>query len=258
MLPPWGSIHLKTDNPMGLMVRKLATRVSLDDDDCAAIMALPYVRRSFNPTAYVIREGAPAPHHCDLIEEGFAFRQKLTLNGARQIVSVHLAGDFLDMQHLFLNIADHNVQALNQLRTIAIERGALQQLALDRPMVGRAMWIDALVDASIYREWVVNVGRRDARARIAHVLCEVYLRAEAAGIAGGGRFELPMTQEQLADAVGLTPVHVSRTLKLLIADGIINRDRRMISFGDWKAVSAIGDFNPLYLHLDQAKPADLG
>jgi CRP-like cAMP-binding protein len=233
------------------MVRKLRTRTKLDEADRGAILALPYVPRSYNATSYIIREGAPAPSHCDFIQEGFAFRQKLTANGARQIVSLHLAGDFIDLQHLFLNMADHNVQALTELKTVGIERDAIQRLVLDRPAVGKAMWIDALVDSSIYREWVVNVGRRDARQRIAHVLCEIYLRTQAAGIASDGKFEFPLTQEQLADVVGLTPVHVNRTLKSLVKDGILQRDKRNISFSDWGLIASIGDFNSLYLHLDQ-------
>jgi CRP-like cAMP-binding protein len=109
-----------------------------------------------------------------------------------------------------LNVADHNVQALTELKAVGIERQALRTIALERPSVGQAMWVDALVDASIYREWVTNVGQRDARARISHVLCEFAVRMKAAGVASDHGYELPMTQEQLADVVGLTPVHVSR------------------------------------------------
>lgn len=238
-------------SPLEVMVRRLEMRVRLDDDDREAILALPHQRRKHQPNAYLIREGPPAPHHCEYVEQGTAFRQKLTSEGARQIVAVHFPGDFLDLQHLFLKIADHNVQALTELRTIAIERIALQRLVLDRPSIARAMWIDALVEASVYREWLTNAGRRDARARIAHLLCEVYLRSKAAGVAEDGIFELPITQEQLGDAVGLTPVHVNRTLKSLAEDGVVHRDRRYISFSDWDRLAEIGDFNPLYLHLDQ-------
>lgn len=93
------------------------------------------------------------------------------MHSARQIVSIHLAGDLLDLQHVFLNIADHSVQALTELHVAGIDRDALRDIALERPAVGQALWIDGLVDASIYREWVLNVGRRDARARIAHIYC---------------------------------------------------------------------------------------
>jgi CRP-like cAMP-binding protein len=112
------------------------------------------------------------------------------------------------------------------------------------------LWIDTLIDASIFREWVVNVGRRNSRARVAHLLCEFSLRMEAAGLASNHHYELPMTQEQLADAVGLTSVHVNRVLKQLGEEGLISRDRRSIVIEDWKRLRETGDFNERYLHHD--------
>ena len=142
------------------------------------------------------------------------------------------------------------------METIDIDRQQLQTLILQRPAIGRALWIDALVDASIYREWVLNVGRRDARQRIAHLLCEFTLRTEVAGLLDGdGGCDLPMTQEQLGDATGLTSVHVNRTLKALEADGLIRRDKRHVSIADWDAMRHAADFSALYLHLDQGLPA---
>jgi CRP-like cAMP-binding protein len=126
----------------------------------------------------------------------------------------------------------------------------LEELALSRPGIARALWIDSLIDASIFREWVVNVGRRDSRARVAHILCEFSLRLEAAGLANNHHYELPMTQEQLADAVGLTSVHVNRVLKQLGEEGLIRRDRRSITIEDWERMRAAGDFNERYLHHD--------
>lgn len=243
------------DHPLRRMVRKLRSRTALDQQDREAVLALPHTVRSFHASTYVIREGQRPAKECAFVQSGFAFRQKLTSSGTRQIVSLHFPGDFLDLQHLFLNIADHNVQALTELEVVAVDRAALQQLVLSRPNVGRALWIDALVDSSIYREWVTNVGRRDAAARIAHLLCETGLRMEAAGlIPAKDSFELPLTQEQLADAVGLTPVHVNRTLKSLIADGVVHKERRYMTITDWNRVAEVGDFNGLYLHLDQAGP----
>ncbi|GAA0296768.1 Crp/Fnr family transcriptional regulator [Sphingomonas oligophenolica] len=237
------------------IVRKLSARGDLDDGDRAAIHALPYVRRAYEAPAYVLREGEPAKKVCNFVVSGLAYRQKLTSEGARQIVSIHMAGDFLDLQHLFLTYADHSVQALTRLDVAEIDRDALHELVLQRPAVGRAMWTDALVDASIFREWVLNIGRRDARARVAHLLCEFALRMEAAGIAEHHRYELPMTQEQIGDAVGLTPVHVNRTLRALAADGLIRRERRHISLENWEEIRQVADFSALYLHLDPASPA---
>ena len=112
------------------------------------------------------------------------------------------------------------------------------------------MFVLTLVEASIFREWVLNVGRRPAQARVAHVLCELGVRRETQGLAENYGYQLPMTQEQLADVCGLTPVHINRTLKSLEARGLIKRDKRRISFPDWQALRDVGDFNQRYLHME--------
>ena len=118
------------------------------------------------------------------------------------------------------------------------------------------MWLDTLVDALIFREWIANVGRRDARTRVAHLLCEFSLRLKVAGLGEHTDYELPFTQEQLADATGLTPVHINRTLKGLEADRLIERrSPRSITIGDWKKLAETGDFNSTYLHLQDREPA---
>jgi CRP-like cAMP-binding protein len=150
---------------------------------------------------------------------------------------------------MFLSISDHGIQILTRAVVADIPREPLQQLMLKRPAIGVAIIHSTLIEASILREWVVNVGRRDARARIAHVLCEFAVRLEARGLASKDGFELPMTQEQLGDATSLTPVHVNRVLKGLQADGLISRQRRNIQFTDWRALQDTADFTRLYLHL---------
>lgn len=238
-------------SPLEFMVRKLRTRAAISDHAAKAIQQLPYVRRTYDAPAYLVREGVVEPRTCSLIVSGYAFRQKLTVDGTRQIVSLHMRGDLIDLQHLFLRRADHNVQALTRVETIDIDRMALRQLILEEPSIGEAMWVDALIDASIYREWIVNVGRRGAKARVAHMLCEFAARQKVAGLGDGRSCDLPMTQEQLGDAVGLTSVHVNRTLKALVAEGVIQRDKRQVSFTDWERIREVGDFSDLYLHLDQ-------
>lgn len=243
-----------SSTPLEVFSRRLSQRAALSEDDVAAVVSLPHTVRYVHATTYIVREGEAPKPYCGLIISGMAFRHKLTVTGARQIVSLHLRGDMLDLQHLFLNVADHSVQALTELQVVDIDREALQHIALTRPAVGRALWVEGLVDASIYREWVLNVGRRDARARIAHILCEIAVRMQAAGIIDAERFQLPMTQEQLGDATGLTSVHVNRTIKALVADGLIEHGGRWISIRDWNGIRREGDFNPLYLHLDQVAP----
>ena len=243
-------------SPLDLLIRKLEVSKRLSKEDREAIHALPYTLKTVEPHTYTTREG-DRPTICAVLLSGFAYRHKLTGDGDRQIVSLHIPGEALDFQHLFLDVADHNVQTLTRADLAMIPRSALQQIATDRPGVGHAILVSILVEASIFREWVLNVGRRDSRARLAHVLCEFASRLDAQGLAGSYGYELPMTQDQLADALGLTPVHVNRTIKRLEAEGLITRERRFIRFPDWERMRDVADFNSRYLHLEpQAAAAD--
>jgi CRP-like cAMP-binding protein len=232
------------------MLRKLETRAPLGDADRAALLALPYQLQTIERASYFVREGE-RPEHCCVLLSGYAFRQKITVDGARQILSLHLPGDLVDLQNSLLNLADHNVQAMTRCEIATIPRAEIVALVRERPQVAVAMWIDTLVDASLFREWIVNVGRRDAKARVAHLLCEFARRLGAAGVGDGDCYELPMTQEQLADATGLTPVHVNRTLRELDRSGTIERTNRQIVIRDWAGLRELGDFNENYLHFDQ-------
>lgn len=233
-----------------MMIKRLETRTTLSDADRDAIESLPFVHREVAPTTYLVREGVK-PTRCAFVIDGFCYRHKLTTDGARQIVSLQIPGDFIDLQNLFLDESDHNVQALTRSAVAEIETGVLREVVLAHPAIASAMWIEALVEASIFREWIVNVGRRNAHERVGHLLCEFALRLESAGIAPDRSYELPMTQEQLGDAVGLTPVHVNRVLKALAMRDFIGRDRRQIRIIDWAGLRDASDFNARYLHLKQ-------
>ena len=238
------------DNVLEPVVRKLEVRTPLDNRDREALLALPVTLRTLEPATYLVREGDP-PRHCSMLLSGFAYRQKITGEGARQIIGLHVPGDILDLQNLYLHVSDHNVQTLSRAEVAFVAKTDIQQLAEERPAIAHAFFVDTLVDASIFREWVVNVGRRDSRARLAHLLCEFALRLEAVGLAEEYSYELPMTQEQLADAVGLTPVHVNRTLKTLDAESLIVRAKRNLKIPDWQRLRKAADFSERYLHLHQ-------
>jgi CRP-like cAMP-binding protein len=243
-----------SESVFDLMLKKFASRAPLDEADRRALLALPFRLQTMEPSAYLVREGERPERSC-LILSGFAYRHKVTVNGSRQILSIHIPGDFIDLEGALLNVADHNVQALTRCEMALIPREAIEELIISYPRVGMAMWIDTLIDGSIFREWVVNVGRRDARSRLAHLLCEVARRLEVAGLADEYRYELPMTQEQIADAVGLTPVHVNRVLKALSAEGLISRDRRFVRIPEWDALRQVAGFSETYLHLNQVQNA---
>lgn len=232
---------------LSTLVHKLELLSPLSQADRAALAALPSTLRKVPAGTHLVREGAQAPDCC-LLVEGYACRHKLAANGGRQIVSFHLRGDLLDVQHLLLPVADHNVLTITEAEIAWIPRAELIALTRSRPAVAEALWKDSLIDASIFREWVLNVGRRDAKARIAHMLCEFIARCEKAGLGNAQGFELPMTQEQIADATGLTPVHVNRMLRALAEEGVIVRDRRHIQVADWRRLRMVAQFDPVYLH----------
>jgi CRP-like cAMP-binding protein len=236
-------------------VEKLAYRADLDADDRAAIMSLPFTLRTFERSQFIVRERELAKHSCVMLS-GYSIRSKLVATGGRQIVAIHMKGEVVDLQNSMLKLADHSVQMLTEGDVAMIPREAVVKLTLERPKVGHAMWIDTLVDASIFREWIANVGRRDARTRLAHLLCEFSVRLRVAGLGEETHYELPMTQEQLADTTGLTPVHVNRTLKALEKEGLIERaSPRAVSIGDWRKLAKVGDFDTNYLHLRDNEPA---
>ena len=235
--------------PLEPMFRKLEYRQKLDADDRAAMLALPHRIKLLEQYEYIVREDDRARYSCVLLA-GFAIRHKVAGTGKRQILAVHMKGEMVDLQNSMLGVADHSVQMLTAGKIAMIPREEIERIVAERPAVARAMWLDTLVDGSISREWTLNVGRRDAKTRIAHLLCEFALRLKLAGLGEQTHYELPMTQEQLGDATGLTPVHVNRTIRLLEADGLIARTTpRSIVIGDWRKLAQAGDFESTYLHL---------
>jgi CRP-like cAMP-binding protein len=229
------------------LFRRWTRRVELSDDDKEAFAALPWLSKVYSRDAYLVREGERTTA-CTLLVTGFAFRQKLVTNGARQIISIHIPGEMLDIQNCMLDVADHNVQALTRASVGVVPKAALSELMAKRPNIRRALWLDSLIDSAIFREWVVNLGRRDARARIAHLLCELADRLKISGAVDGEMYDFPLTQEQIGDATGLTAVHTNRTLQGLRKDGLISLSSNRLGITDWDALCEVGDFNERYLH----------
>lgn len=241
-------------SPQDMLVAKLETRFALSESDRNVVRALACIPRIIPAQSYVLREGT-RPMKCCLLLDGFAFRHKLAADGGRQIVGLMIPGDFMDLQHLFLREADHNIQALTRIKVAEFAGDDLRALALSRPAVAQALWVDTLIEASIARETILNIGRRNGPMRLAHMLCEFEVRLRQAGLADAG-YDLPMTQEQIGDATGMTAVHVNRTLKQLEREGLIVRVKRHLKIADWVGLQQRADFNPLYLHLDQARAVD--
>lgn len=202
------------DHPLAPMLAKLLLWGDLAKAEQEALLNLPYTVRSKSALEFIVRED-DRPTHCCVLLSGYAFRHKVAGNGGRQIFSIHMKGDIVDLHNSLLRYADHNIQALTAIHIALIPIDAIKILVAEYSAVGRAMWYETLVDAAIFREWTLNVGRRDAPTRTAHMLCEFAFRLQVAGLGEQSQFELPMTQEQLGDALALSVVHINRTLKKL-------------------------------------------
>ena len=237
--------------PLHAFVEKLARRRVLSDRDREALFALPHVVKTMRRHDYLVREEEEAKNCC-VILSGFAVRHKATRYGARQIFSIHMAGDGVDLSNSQLGKADHNIQMLCAGDVAFIPVDAIREVTFAWPATCQAMWYDSLVDGAIFREWTLNVGRRDALSRMAHMLGEFAIRLDEAGLGATQGYELPMTQEELADALGLTTIHVTRTLKALAKEKLIVRTSRSVEILDWARLAIIGDFDSGYLHLESA------
>lgn len=241
-----------SSNTLAPMLRKLRLWARLDAAEEQALLALPHSIVTIPAHQKVVSDGDVVTH-CYLMLSGFCIRYKIVGDGGRQILSIHMVGDLVDLQNALLGVADHGVQTLAACEVARIPIEAIRRLTSVQPKIKDALWYDTLVDGSIHREWVANVGRRNGRTRIAHLLCEFALKLEAIHPGDLLNYELPMTQEQLADATGLTPVHVNRMLMSLAKDGLIQRvTPKSVVIGDWKKLAAAGDFDHAYLHLDAA------
>ncbi len=235
------------ENVLELLTGKLDRLAKLDAGDREELAGLSYRIQEVPAGHYLVREHRDTSECC-LLVSGYACRHKLAAGGGRQIVSFHLPGDVLNLQHLLFSMADHNVQTITCATVAWIPSSELKLASQRRPRIAEALWRDTLIDASIFREWVLNVGRRDARSRIAHMLCEFAARCRAAGLGSPEGIHLPMTQEQIADATGLTAVHVNRMLRVLRENGVIEQKGKELRIVDWDRMRSLADFDPAYLH----------
>jgi CRP-like cAMP-binding protein len=234
-------VHLET------LVRRLRANTQIDDADIAAVLSLPMHIKEVAAGSAVALEG-DRPNHCCLVINGFTVRSKNTDGGRRQILSVHISGDIPDLQSLHLHVMDHDLRTLSHCTLGFIAHDSLRALTRSRPIVAEALWRETLVDAAIFREWIVNVGRRAANQRLAHFILEMRCRLELVGLGSDRTFELPMTQSDLADTLGLTPVHVNRVIKALRTDGLLDIRRFVVNLADAEALMERADFDDLYLH----------
>ncbi|GEP07009.1 Crp/Fnr family transcriptional regulator [Methylobacterium oxalidis] len=237
-----------------MLVRKLESIAILSDEERQAILNLPAKTRVLQPGQDIVHDG-DKPSQCCLILKGWACRYKIIGEGKRQILSFHIAGDVPDLQSLHIHTMDHSLATLTEATVAFIPHDNLRELIAQHPGIAAAFWRDTLVDAAIFREWLIGMGRRSAYEHMAHLFCELYLKLQAVGLAGSYCCPLPITQVDLADALGLTNVHVNRVLKQMREQSLITLRGHTLVIEAWDELSQVSEFDPTYLHLEKRAAA---
>ena len=233
-----------------LLALKLRARDVLSDDEVAVLRdAVGEVREV--PAGRVLVRNGQHLEESTLLAEGVICRYKDLASGDRQIQELHIAGDFVDLHGFLLKRLDHNVATVSACRVAIFPHSALTRITERHAHLARMLWFSTLLDAAIQRETILSIGRRGALSRIAHLMCEFAIRFGVIGCGSRDGFDLPMTQADLADATGLTPVHVNRMLKQLREQARLTFRHGQAVIHDWDKLARAAEFDPLYLHLER-------
>ncbi|GHA85550.1 Crp/Fnr family transcriptional regulator [Modicisalibacter luteus] len=241
-------------SPNTLMILKLESIFAFADEEKQALQNLPIQVTTLKAGRDIVRVG-DRPSQCCLIHEGFSCVYKLTSEGKRQLVALHVPGDIPDLQSLHLKTMDISLASISPCTVGFIQHDDMRCVCERYPRLTAVFWRETLVHASIHREWLLNNGQREAYSRMAHLFCELLIRLKAVGLGEGDTFDLPITQVELADAIGTSSVHMNRVLQALRADGLIQTKGKQVIVPDWEKLKEAGDFDPLYLHLEEAGAA---
>jgi CRP-like cAMP-binding protein len=236
-------------DPVAALLRKLRLRDAVTSREEAALRGAIDGTEAFGTGAVIVEEGQRLDR-CLLLVTGFVARAKSLDTGGRQITEIQVAGDFIDLHGFMLKRLDHRLEALAPTRLASASHDAIRAITEAEPHLGRLLWLHTLIDASIQRERLLSIGRRTAIARIAHLLCELYFRLDVVGEVSGASFRLPVTQIDLADASGLTSVHVNRMLRQLRDQKLVTFRNGIVEIHDLAALKELAEFEADYLILE--------
>lgn len=235
------------------LLAKLRRFSLLDAGDVEAVEALSTPAKPYPAGRTLFHEGS-VPDYVYLFIRGMGCRYKLLPSGERQILGFLIPGDLCDIQFLALNPPDHSVALLSDSQLVKISSRRIHELLADCPRIDRALALAASLDFAILREWLLNVGQRNALEKLAHIFCEMQIRLESVGqVEEDGSVELPVNQLTLADTTGLTPVHVNRTLQRLRSEGLIRLCHRRLLILDFERLAAVAGFDGHYLQIRQSQ-----
>ena len=228
---------------------KLRQRDHIGPDEEQALRDATNEAQTAAARTTIIREGEIL-NSSTLLLDGIMCRYKDLRNGERQISALHVAGDFVDLHSFTLRKLDHNIMALTRCRFVTVAHSGLKRITENFPHLTRVFWFATNLDAAIHREWELSLGRRQAISKVAHLFCEMHVRLQIVGLASDDGYDLGLTQNDLAECVGLTPVHVNRTLKELRNGELVSFRSGRVTIHDPEGLKRIGEFDPAYLYLD--------
>jgi len=230
------------------LVNHLCRVGDLSAEDRGAILKVKGEVRLARRHEDIVKSGS-VPTSCILVLRGFLQRYSSRRDGSRQIHSFYIAGDAPSLESMHLDVMDNNICAVVNSEIALIQHSELLNLMAERPAVQALIWRSALVQSSLYREWLMRNSRLPADGAMAHLFCEMYIRSNVSGLVEQNSCEMPLTQEMLADALGLTGVHVNRTLQQLRETGMVDHKNGRLFVHDSRKLAAFADFDPHYLHL---------
>ena len=233
------------------LARKLSHFAPLSAVDLQLLDELAAPEERFPADVDIVAEGM-VPRSVFVMKEGMAMRYRNLPDGGRQIMTFLIPGDLCDMHVFLLKGMDHSIGTVTPVRVAPISRDTIMGLFGTRPRISAALWWSSMQEEAMLRERIVSLGRRDARGRIAYLLCELLWRHAAVGLTNGEGFQLPLTQTEIGDTLGLTPVHVNRILKAFREKGLISMERRTLRLLDVEALQLLAGFNQDYLNLGGA------
>lgn len=227
-------------------------RDRLSRGECVTLDTAMSKRRTVEPRTVIVRRGDHVDVSTYLIS-GYICQYMDDRNGHRQLVALHVPGDFVDLHAFPLKRLDHDVASLGRVEIGVYEHETLARIGTDNPHLTRMLWYSTLLDAAMHREWIFRLGRLGAMGRVAHFFCELDTRLAMVGLSDDHRFTLPLTQADLAEATGLTGVHVNRTLRRLREDGMMSFRNGDVAITDPVRLARLAEFEPDYLSGDPPK-----
>lgn len=239
----------ESDHPEILLARKLRHHLPLSRTECDVLAkALSLDIRHVQRRTIMIEQGA-IPTKLGIMLDGWACRYKTIGNGRRQVLAFYLPGDVCDFNILMAPQLDSTIELIDGARVAGLSRAALGLLSRNQPRITRGLWWESQAAASVQREWMVNIGLRNARERIAHLMCEIVTRLDAVGLVSELSCDLPLTQADLGDACAMTAAHTNRSLRELRDAGLAVWRGGRLTVHDWDGLAALADFDPAYLQL---------